>query len=209
MKATTLTLLAVAALLAGCGGGGEPAAPPTQEDALTTVDPAPTTQEPVEDAVATSAPPDDVSVTTEAGGPPEMPELAREDSEAGAGAFAAHFIAVMNYTAQSPEVGVFPSLSSQSCEVCTRYEETVAYSAEHNEIATGDIVAIEDSVALYSPVDSTANVRVAVRQIEQDFVNSEGDVVDHVDETGVTMAFTLAYDDGWTVESLRIEPRDL
>lgn len=206
----TLTMVAAGALLAGCSGEAEPAAPPPSEEALTTsdtaptTDAAPTTEEPPDDVVETTAPPDVVE-TTEAGGPPELPEVATEDSEAGAAAFAEHYIKVINYTSKKPEVGLLEKLRQASCGTCQNFEATVAESVASGEVSRKDIFEITDTVSLYRVADSEANVRVSTRQIEQDIYAPSGEVVDHLGEAKGILAFSLSYDESWTVNDLRIE----
>lgn len=205
----TLTLLAAGALLAGCSGEAEPADPPTGEDALTsetapTTDAAPTTEAPPDDVVETSSPPDVVE-TTEAAGPPELPEEATEDSEAGAAAFAEHYIAVINYTSKHPEVGLLESLSKDTCDTCHNFESTVTESVATGEVSRNDIFEITDTVSLYRVADSEANVRVSTKQVEQDIFDPSGEVVDHLDEATGTLAFAMSFDETWIIDDLRIE----
>ena len=204
MKATTLTLLAVAALLAGCGGGGEPAAPPPQEDALTTVAPAPTPQEPVEDAVATSAPPDDVSVTTEAGGPPEMPELAREDSEAGAVAFAEHYLDTFNYSTMSPASGLLEPLAMDACETCNTFTDIVDEYVSNAERTAGPILTYEEPTGSFSG-DHAVIFVTAVQAIPARLDASGRVVKDEGSPQAFSMAIRLNFDEaGWQVHEIEV-----
>nr|WP_281496938.1 DUF6318 family protein [Ornithinimicrobium sp. F0845] len=202
-----MTLVAVAALLAGCQGNAEPADPPTSQDALTTTsDPEPTTQAPPPDDVdETSSPPDDVVETTDAGGPPTLPDEAKEDSEAGAEAFALHYIELINYTSRHPEVGLLEPLATDNCEACENHEASVAYSAEHKETIAQNLFEVSDSVSLHNPTDSVANIRVEVAQVGQDVVDQDGQVVDRLGDHLATMSFSLVWDGGWKVEDLRAE----
>lgn len=210
MKTTTLTLLAAGALLAGCGGSGDPAPPPTSDDALTTSSPtsqaAPTTDEPPEDVIETSAPPDDVVETTQDSGPPELPEEAREDSEAGAEAFALHYIDLINYTSKYPEPGLLSAMTVESCDTCSNLEDTVVSSSEDGVVSRDDLFEVIHSVASHNPSDSEAIVRVQISQVAQDFVDPNGVVVDRVEDQDATAAFDMTWDDTWTIRDLRFEP---
>lgn len=141
----TLTMVAAGALLAGCSGEAEPAAPPPSEEALTTsdtaptTDAAPTTEEPPDDVVETTAPPDVVE-TTEAGGPPEMPEVATEDSEAGAKAFASYYLDTFNYSTSTPASGLLEELSDNSCETCNAFLGIIAEYTSENQRTDGPIL---------------------------------------------------------------------
>lgn len=209
MKTKMLTLLAVAALAAGCSGGEEPADPPTSDAALTTseatpvADPAPTTETP-DDVSQTSAAPD-VSETTVDSGPPELPPEAQEDSEAGAAAFAEHYIDMINYTSKYPEVGLLDKLSSENCEVCANFEDTVATSVETGEVSMKNIFEISETVSLYRAAESAADVRVTTHQNEQDIINTGGEAVEHIEPAEGVLAFSMSWNHAWTVDDLRIE----
>src|SRR5699024_9865753 len=194
-------IVATAALLAGCQDTAEPADPPSDEE-MGTSDAAPTT---ADAAPETQAPPDDVQQTSEApeqaapepDGPPEMPEVAREDSEAGAEAFALHYVDLINYTGKYPEIGILEPLSADSCESCTNHEDSVSYSAKHHETLRGNIFAISDSVALHDPTNSVADVRLQVTQLSQDVLDADGNVVDTIEEKDATMVLGLTWDQEW------------
>ena len=53
--------------------------------------------------------------------PPTMPPQARKDSEAGAIAFAKHYIDVFNYASNTGDVKELQRLSDPRCEGCTSY----------------------------------------------------------------------------------------
>lgn len=204
VKATTLTLLAVAALLTGCSGDGEPAAPPTQEDALTTVDPGPTTQEPVDDEVTTSAPPDDVSVTTEAGGPPEMPALAQEDSEAGAIAFVEHYLNTFNYSTMTPEAGLLGNLTAEDCETCATFDDIVNEYVSNKEHTAGPILTFDNPTGSFTGDHAVVFVD-AVQSIPAR-LDATGDVVK---EEGSPQAFNMSVrlqtsETGWRIHEIQI-----
>lgn len=206
MRATTATALVLAVLLVGCQGDPEPADPPTSQDALTTTDAAPTTDAPPSDDVSeTSAAPDDVAVTTDAGGPPTLPDEARENTEAGAEAFALHYLAVVNFTSRTPTPGLIEKLSAGGCLSCENRANSVRYSADNHEHTERDLFDVNDSVALYDPGRSTAVVRVDVQQIAQDVFSAEGDVVDTIDEQSATLVFDLAWDAGWSVTEIQVD----
>lgn len=84
-------LMCVVLLLAGCTGEPEPKVP---------------------DATPTPT----VTAT-----PPEMPEIAREESSEGATAFLQHYVEVLNHAATTGDVEELKRLSSSDCSGCQKY----------------------------------------------------------------------------------------
>ena len=224
MRTTASLLLVVGLSLSACNSEPEPADVPTPTDSLTTdteSETGPETQSPTSDDVSatsepatnsppdddttTTSPPDDEATTSRAAGIPELPDEAMEDSEAGAEAFALHYIDLINATGIEPETGVLETLGADGCESCDNYEETITRSAEEGEFLRGDIFDVGETVSLHSPSDSTANVRVAINQIEQDTYDADGEVVTNVPADSTTLVFSLSYQDGWLVNEVRAE----
>lgn len=224
MRTTASLLLVVALSLGACNGDPQPADVPTPADSLTTdtdteTEPEPTspasddvsttsepaTSSPPDDETTTTSPPDDEATTSQAAGIPELPDEATEDTEAGAEAFALHYIDLINATGIEPETGVLEPLGADGCESCTNYEEAIARSVEEGEVLREDIFEVGEAVSLHSPSDSTASVRVAIDQIEQDTYNADGEVVTNVPAESVTLVFSLTYQDGWLVEEVVVD----
>ncbi len=95
MRFGGIFLVTAALLLSACSGEPEPKEP------TTTPKPAPT-------STATL---------------PAMPDQAKEDGANGAAAFAAHWIRVSNFAAETGDVEELKRLSSPDCEGCERYIE--------------------------------------------------------------------------------------
>lgn len=210
MKHQLTALVAAVAVLSSCSGGGDPADPPTSQDSLTTTSDATTsdvatTTAPPDDTEETSAPADDVTATTEAGGAPEMPEEAKEDSESGAEAFALHYVDLINYTSKHPEVGLLGPLGADDCGSCQNRESSVAYSLEHGERMMKDLFTVGDSVSLHDPAGSSALVRVNVTQVGQDVIADGGEVVDTIEDRQATLVFDLTWSDGWNIQEIQVD----
>nr|WP_306239254.1 DUF6318 family protein [Ornithinimicrobium cryptoxanthini] len=173
---------------------------------MTTTDPAPTTAAPPDDVEETSSSPaGDATETTEASGPPQMPDEAKEDSESGAEAFALHYVDLINYTSRHPEVGLLEPLGADGCKSCVNHEDSVAYSQQHQETLAKDLFLVAESISLHNPSASTATVRVAVEQIGQDVTDGAGDVVDRIESRTATMVFTLTWTDAWQVDEIQVQ----
>lgn len=110
-----------------------------------------------------------------------------------------------NYTSRHPKVGLLEPLGADGCKSCANHEDSVEYSAAHEESLTTDLFAVSESVSLHNPTDSTATVRVAVDQIGQDVVGNGGDVVDTLPDREATMVFTLQWDDRWLVTEIQAQ----
>lgn len=205
MRVLAIAAAVSLALLAACDNQTEPSDPPTTQDALTT-------------ATATPAPtPDDVDVTTEAApttaeptteepvaddGPPEMPEEAEEQTEAGAEAFALHYVNLLNYTAENPEPSLLAELATSECGSCGQFADTVDRLAADDEKYTSGLAEYLDSTAIYS--GDTAIVLVDVNQPELSVIDSTGEIVRSFPaESDVTMEFELIWaNGGWLIDKI-------
>ena len=196
MRRTMIGAAAGLLVLAGCTGTTEPAQPPTQEDALTTATVAPVaTSDEVE--VTTDAPVtgDETEETAEpeAAGPPEMPDEAKEQTEAGAAAFALHYLEMVNYTGQHPEPGVLDPLAADSCKTCENYEANLASLLDSNAANDGDAASIGEAQAI-SQGDSYV-VFVDLEQNAYQVKGQDGEILRTYDRiSGVQFKFTLAGD---------------
>lgn len=210
MKTMTLTMVAAGALLAGCSGEAEPAAPPPSEEALTTsdtaptTDAAPTTEEPPDDVVETTAPPDVVE-TTEAGGPPELPEVATEDSEAGAAAFAEHYLDTLNYSTTTSTSGLIDDLGDPECQTCDNFRELVDSYTSKDQYSDGPVITFDELEA--RATGETMVILANVTQPIPDTLDRDGNVVESGQEpSSFDMAIRLHWvDDGWRILEIQAE----
>lgn len=194
-------------VLAGCSSGSaEPAQPPTQQDALTT-------------ATATAAPaptPDDVEVTSEApatsdeaeepeaDGPPEMPDVATEQTQEGATAFAIHYLEMVNYTGKHPTEGLLDPLGAEGCKSCDNHETAVSFGVQNGDYLLEDTFDIGEPNTIFT--GDSGRVAVPVVQRAQDFYR-DGEAIDRSSESAeATLVIRVQWDGGWTVSEITVEP---
>lgn len=121
--ATVVAACVSLALLSGCEGSPKPSPPPASQDALTTTTATPTPDGDEVEATTEAAP------TTEApadAGPPEMPAEAKEQTEAGAEAFALHYIDYLDWAYRYGDPAELSSLSLRDCKSCANLEDGVS-----------------------------------------------------------------------------------
>lgn len=201
MRRTVIVAVSALLALSACDTTSEPSAPPTSEDALTTATAEPPA--PVEDAEVTTEPePTSEEPTEEAA--PEMPAEATEFTEEGAGAFALHYVDVVNYTGIHPETGLLEPLSTDGCKSCQNHEDTVVYSVEHGEVLADDIwTASEPSVPVFS--EESTVVRLDVKEHEVPISDASGTEIDRTSSGNYTLIFDLAWTDEWLVREIQVE----
>lgn len=205
-----MRILAIAAatglvLLAACDNQTDPAAPPTTQDALTTstTTPAPT---PDDVALTTEAAPTTAEPTIEApvaeDGPPEMPAEAEEQTEAGAEAFALHYIDLLNYTAENPEPDLLDKLASDDCGTCGQFSSTVDDLVANEEKYTSALAEYLKSTAVHT--NETAVVSVNVDQPNLSVVDSTGEVLrTYPAASDLAMEFHLVWmNSSWLVDKI-------
>ena len=185
------------ALLAGCGQTVEPSPPPTSEDALTTTSAA---ADETEAAPTTEAP---ETEEPEAEGPPEMPDEATEQTEAGAEAFALHYIDLINYKGMHPQTGLLEPLGADGCKSCANHEETVQYSVEHSEVLSAPLWSPNDTKATLFAADD-AVVHVDVKQHALEVLDASGSAVDKVPAGNYELVFELQPADPWRIKSIKV-----
>ncbi len=195
MRTTVAAAVAALALgLAGCSNSGQPSPPPTPDQPTTTSSPSDTS--PTTEAAPTTEAP---SETTSTGLPPE----ATEDSEAGAEAFALHYIELINQTGQNPEPGVLEPLSEETCKTCKNFEGNVDYLITNSLHNDGPAARVHGARAV--DLGQTMNVHVELDQLEVDVVDQDGEVANSYELVeGVVFVFQLRYSDGWTIEEIRV-----
>lgn len=197
-----MRILAAAAtglvLLAACDNQTEPAAPPTTQDALTT-------------ATATPNPtPDEVDVTTEAApttaeaaptttepttaepaaddGPPEMPEEAKEQTDAGAEAFVRHWVASLDHVYAGGSADTVLALSGPDCQSCSALVDGVPDNAEE-----------ETTFRVREARSELIGAELARVETDLEVLRGSGQGV------GI-LVFDLSVDsDQWIVDSIRIQ----
>lgn len=186
-------------LLAACDTSGEPSAPPTAQDALTTATSSPPEDEVVTSELVTEEPTTEVP---EAEGPPEMPAEAMEQTQAGAEAFVEHYVALINYTGSSPEIGLLEPLGGPSCESCRNHEASVEYAVENGDYLDKDtwsLGAVESSFS-----EDAARIQVDLSQSAQPYLR-DGEPIDRALESAQeTLIFRLDWDGSWRIQEITV-----
>jgi len=136
--------LALGAGLAGCDDGQEPQPAPESEDSVAVTD----------DAAATSTGPVEAASQTADPGIPKMPALAREDSEAGAEAFAEYYFDLYNYLGRNPESEVLSRFATTKCGTCENYESNIDALVQKDQEFDGPTGVVLSTQALASGPDS-------------------------------------------------------
>ena len=207
MRATAPALLALAVLLAGCQSDPEPADPPTSQDALTTTsDDAPTTQAlPPDDVEATLSAPDDMSATTEAGGPPTLPDEAKEQSEAGAAAFATFYLDTLNYSTMNSTDGLLEDLGGPDCKTCRAFEELVTKYADEGHHSDGPVVTFQPLEARASGSNMIIFAD-AVQPVPSTLDESGNVVQEGAEGSAFTMVIRMHWSEGqWMITEIQAE----
>jgi len=138
--------------LGACDDGREPQTPPASEDSVGVTD----------DAAATSRGSADTASRTTDPGVPKMPPAAKEDSEAGAEAFAKFYIEMVNYLGQHPKEGVLEKLSTDGCSTCKNYEESISQLKQSGRRRSGPVGEVAAAQALGSAEGHEALLEINV-----------------------------------------------
>ncbi|WP_281964604.1 DUF6318 family protein [Serinicoccus marinus] len=190
MTRTTVVAAVVGlVLLAGCDSSTEPSAPPTSQDALTTP-----TEEPSEDTEATSEPAEtSEEATTEepdAGGPPEMPDEATEQTEAGAEAFVSHYLDTYNRSFSSGDATLLEPFGTAECASCEGLIATIPTQGASSDEA----LSYQTPNGLLTPEGARVQVDVTQR------------ATDEQDAADGTIVVTLVWSDStWLINEIQIQ----
>ncbi len=224
MRTTASLLLVVGLSLSACNSEPEPADVPTPTDSLTTdtesetgpettsptsdemsTTSEPATNSPPDDETTTTSPPDDEATTSQAAGIPELPDEATEDSEAGAEAFALHYIDLLNATGIEPQTGVLEPLAADSCDTCANYEGNIQHLQDNNLRNSGTAVIVRAASATL--VGEGAVVFLEADQLAHDVIASDDTVARSYEEIqGATFQLDLGRGDGgWIVNKIAVQ----
>jgi hypothetical protein len=170
-------------LAAGCSGE-EPAAQP------------PETMSPSTSPVATTSP----SPTPEA---PELPAAARENTKAGAVAFAHHYIDVVNYVRRGGSVQKLLRLSSTTCESCDAIVQVAADTYSRGGYIRGGDWTVRGTSAFPAGNSSVWQVVTELQVAKQTYQPREGAEVERRRSERATLVFTIERPRStWTVATL-------
>jgi len=99
-------------------------------------------------ALSACSGPDDPAESTPSSTPaptaPTMPEIAHDDSVAGAEAFVSHYIDVLNYAAVTGETDELRRLSADDCSGCAKYIDLFEQTYSDGGYFTGGEWSVED-----------------------------------------------------------------
>lgn len=191
-------------MLTACQTQEAPSPPPTSQPALTTAtpEPAPTTEAaPATEAAPTTAEP--VATTSE----PEMdptvlPEAARQQTEAGAEAFAEFYLGLLNHTGLHPEVGVLEEHSEQDCKSCANFEENVQQLVDDNH--RNDQEALQVGSAQAVDLGGETVVFIDVDQSAYSVIDENGEVVRTYEARTGQFKISLTSGAQWKVAELQV-----
>jgi hypothetical protein len=195
VRFTAATVLCLALLsTASCGSDAEPSAPPTPADSVGATSAAPREDTATETATH--------SATEDATGAPELPDEAREQTEAGAEAFVEHYFETLNALGEEPKSSVLSAYEAPSCSACSVFSGTIEDLSEQGRSASGPFV--EAQVTRMTVVEDTAGADVELRQLGPDIMNSEGDTVEEgAGEVDGSLLMELVwFDNAWMIAEI-------
>ncbi|GAA3668085.1 hypothetical protein FB459_1395 [Yimella lutea] len=187
---------AVCGLMVGCGGGS-PAAKSSPPSSTTTSAASPTTSK----TTSTSATPTSQTSNATYAGAPGVPEAAKHKTDAGAIAFAKHYLETVNKVGQKPNAGVLEPLATPSCKTCKNQQRTVNKLIAEKATFSGPQFVIGDAAKLPGP---QTVVGVVVGQPATQIVNGTGTVLHESEDEGRAQAvLELRWASGWRVAELK------
>lgn len=129
---------------------------------------------------------------------PVMPDLARENSDAGAKAFVKHFIETYNYAGASGDTAPFEALSGPDCEPCFDISSTIEAVLDAGGHYKGGQWRV--NAATVETIDWYKIVRVDSEFDEEEIVGESGATPRIVPAERDEVDFQIYFDDGnWTV----------
>lgn len=201
-------LAVCALLLAGCTSEPETDSPqttiaPTTAE-TTSEDPAsePVSEEPSESAdptdAATSLPPLEFEV------PPEFPEAAATHDEAGAEAFVAYFVDVLNYAQRQNDPEILRAISDAECMFCNLTLEDLDALKENGWRRIGGQAVFRPSATVFQEEGELYVVRGELTFTDTTNYDSEGKVLSHHEATALEHGtFVVGVEDGtWVLFAL-------
>ncbi len=208
-KIACVALIAASSIaLAACESSpaDPPSATPTESQGTSSGSPTPTaTQSPTPSETEKYEP-------ATADGPaknvpvPEMPALAKENSEEGAASFAEYFFDLINYTGESTDSAPIGKLSTEQCQECF---ESVIDPADHSKSIGEWQVGGDYKISLVDVYKSSKNrMLVTLKFTSEPFKTymKPNVVVGEYSEVKSTIAtLQLLFEGGWKVEKILIE----
>ncbi|MFJ2620189.1 DUF6318 family protein [Glutamicibacter sp. NPDC087344] len=136
---------------------------------------------------------------------PEMPALAKENSESGSIAFLKHYLNIMNFSFESYNADPLKNLTSNNCQLCF---ENIIQGIEFNGAQGGWQVGGQYEYRVYSSkVDGkTALLGFSMRRQPIELYTESGVLADESpsDEIETHAVALLKFTDSWVVDSISI-----
>ena len=132
-----------------------------------------------------------------------MPEEAKEQTDAGAEAFALHYIDLVNYTGRHPTQGLLEPLAQEGCQSCANRVDAVEYGVEHGDHLREDTFRPGEPTTLLTA--DTARVAIPVEQLAQDFYRGDNVIERSMTAQEATLVIRLDWDSGWLISEITVE----
>ena len=200
---SVLTAACLGGLLVGCGGGNSASgksSSTTRSHTPSTTSSAPST---------TSSAPTSATASSNAtyAGAPGVPDEAKYKTDAGAIAFAKHYLKTVNKVGQEPKVGVLEPLALPSCKTCAAQQKTTADDVTKRHRTTGDQFKIISAHRVAA--EGSVQINVLCTQPAITVIDEKGKAVETVDPRTKPfgMVFELSWVDGWRAKTIRLDER--
>jgi len=180
-----LGVLALAACTSGDAEGGEVTAPPSP---------------PATSQTLTAQPTDEPTATGEAVAPPEMPAEAREQTAAGATAFASFWFEAVEHAYASGDSSMLSDLAGSSCTACDYVIDSIAELNADGHRAVGVSFDLRGAAAP-PPDDRGTIVSMGLVESASHVVDASGEVVEESAETDLVpiTVYVQAVEDEWRI----------
>jgi hypothetical protein len=199
VRLITATAVCLALLTtAACSSDPQPAAPPTPTDSVSATSAAPPEDTAPETATETASPSTDAL--------PELPDEAKEQTEAGAEAFVKFYFDMLNILVQDPKPGVLGGLASPNCQTCGAFAENIDTLESAGERMAGPLASVELTETNLN--DEVAWVNVRLEQLGPAIVDQDGNVaVAEIEPQRGTILVQVTYaGDSWVLSDIARQP---
>jgi Family of unknown function (DUF6318) len=183
-----LAACAVLAVATSCTGDASPSPLPSPSSPAASASPSPT---PTPTATASPKPPS-----------PTLPALARQDSTAGAEAFARFWLTALDYAYKTGDTDSLRSVGS--CAGCIGQANGIDKIYDSGGRIEGGMVRVIETSTVRRVRGSAALVRVVYRQDRGRIIGADGNVTSQAARPKLSLLFTLARQGGsWTTTAIQ------